>query len=86
MQTGTPFNVTADINNVIDGNNPVYASCVSGVNPHAGATTQSQSVHDHGDLPQSVGVYGSPLSGHFGTCAPYQFYGPGNSDVGLEPF
>jgi len=76
MQTGTPFNVTADINNVIDGNNPVYASCVPGVNPHAGATTNH-------NLYTTTGTYLNPLAftapsvGTFGTCAPYQFYGPG---------
>ena len=76
MQTGTPFNVTADINNVIDGNNPVYASCIPGADPHAGATTNH-------NLYTTTGVYlnraafTAPSVGTFGTCAPYQFYGPG---------
>ena len=28
LQTGTPFNVTANNDGLVDGNNPVYANCV----------------------------------------------------------
>ncbi len=76
MQTGTPFNVTSGTGSVIDGNNPIYADCVPGANAHAGATTNH-------NLYTTTGFYLNPaaftpaLSGHFGSCAPYQFYGPG---------
>ena len=76
MQTGTPFDVTADINNVVDGNNPVYASCVPGADPHAGATTNHNLYTTSGTY-LNPAAFTAPAVGTFGTCAPYQFYGPG---------
>lgn len=76
LQTGTPFNITADINNVVDGNNPVYASCIQGVDPHAGATTNHNLFTTTGFY-LNPAAFTAPATGTFGTCAPYQFYGPG---------
>jgi hypothetical protein len=76
LQTGTPFNITADINNVVDGNNPNYADCIPGVDPHAGATTNHNLYTTTGTY-LNPAAFAAPAVGTFGTCAPYQFYGPG---------
>jgi hypothetical protein len=76
LQTGTPFNITADTNNVVDGNNPVYADCVPGADPHAGATTNHKLFTTTGRF-LNPAAFSVPATGTFGTCAPYQFYGPG---------
>jgi hypothetical protein len=85
LQTGTPFNITADTNNVVDGNNPIYADCIPGADPHAGATTNHNSYTTSGFY-LNPAAFAAPAVGTFGTCAPYQFYGPGIQDWDLSIF
>ncbi len=74
LQTGTPYSVTANNDGVVDGNNPVYANCIG--NPYAGATSNHNLYTTTGFMINPA-AFSQPTSGHFGTCAPYQFYGPG---------
>jgi Carboxypeptidase regulatory-like domain/TonB dependent receptor len=85
LQTGTPFNITADTSNVIDGNNPIYADCVPGADPHSGATTNHNLYTTSGSY-LNPAAFSAPAVGTFGTCAPYQFYGPGIQDWDLSLF
>ena len=74
MQTGTPFSVTANNDGLVDGNNPVYANCVG--NPNAG-TTRNHNLYTTTGFIINPAAFSQPGPGQFGTCAPYQFYGPG---------
>ena len=77
LQTGTPFSITANNNNVIDGNDgTLYADCIPGADPHAGATTNHKLFTTTGFY-LNPDAFLTPATGTFGTCAPYQFYGPG---------
>ena len=83
VQSGSPFTVTANNDGLVDSNNPVYANCIG--NPYTGRTT------DH-NLYTTTGFYLNPAAfsqpgpGQFGTCAPYQFYGPGLQTWDLSIF
>jgi Carboxypeptidase regulatory-like domain/TonB dependent receptor len=74
LQTGTPFNVTANNDGLVDGNNPVYANCIG--DPYAGATRNPKLYTTTGFIINPA-AFSQPGPGQFGTCAPYQFYGPG---------
>lgn len=74
LQTGTPFAVTANNDGLVDGNNPVYANCIG--NPYAGATTNHNLYTTTGFIINPA-AFSQPGPGQFGTCAPYQFHGPG---------
>jgi len=74
MQTGTPFSVTANNDGLVDGNNPVYANCIG--DPHAGAT-RNHNLYTTTGFIINPAAFSQPGPGQFGTCAPYQFYGPG---------
>jgi hypothetical protein len=74
LQTGTPFNVTASNDGLVDGNNPVYANCIG--DPYAGATTDHNLYTTTGFIINPA-AFSQPGPGQFGTCAPYQFHGPG---------
>ncbi len=82
MQTGTPYAVTANNDGYVDGNNPVYANCIG--NPHVGTTTNHNLYTTTGFM-LNPAAFSQPGPGQFGTCAPYQFYGPGIQmwDLGL---
>jgi hypothetical protein len=83
LQTGTPFNVTANNDGLVDGNNPVYANCIG--NPYAGATTNPKLFTTTGFIINPA-AFSQPGPGQFGTCAPYQFYGPGIQTWDLSLF
>jgi hypothetical protein len=83
LQTGTPFNVTANNDGLVDGNNPVYANCIG--NPYAGATTNPKLFTTTGFIINPA-AFSQPGPGQFGTCAPYQFYGPGIQTWDLSVF
>ena len=83
LQTGTPFNVTANNDGLVDGNNPVYANCIG--NPYAGATTNPKLYTTTGFIINPA-AFSQPGPGQFGTCAPYQFYGPGIQTWDLSVF
>ncbi|MFZ0639120.1 MAG: TonB-dependent receptor [Candidatus Acidiferrales bacterium] len=74
LQTGTPFTVTANNDGLVDGNNPVYANCIG--DPYAGATTNHNLYTTTGFIINPA-AFSQPGPGQFGTCAPYQFHGPG---------
>jgi hypothetical protein len=74
LQTGTPFNVTANNDGLVDGNNPVYANCIG--DPYAGATRNPKLYTTTGFIINPA-AFSQPGPGQFGTCAPHQFYGPG---------
>jgi Carboxypeptidase regulatory-like domain len=74
LQTGTPFTVTASNDGLVDGNNPVYANCIG--DPYAGATTNHNLYTTTGFFINPA-AFSQPGPGQFGTCAPYQFHGPG---------
>ena len=74
LQTGTPFTVYANNDGLVDGNNPVYANCIG--DPYAGATTNHNLYTTTGFIINPA-AFSQPGPGQFGTCAPYQFYGPG---------
>src|SRR5277367_725582 len=82
-QTGTPFNVTASNDGLVDGNNPVYANCIG--NPYVGATTNPKLYTTTGFIINPA-AFSQPGPGQFGTCAPYQFYGPGIQTWDLSVF
>ncbi len=81
LQTGTPFTVSAN-NNLVDGNNALYANCIG--DPFAGATKNHKLFTTTGFYINPA-AFAQPAPGLFGTCAPYQFYGPGIQmwDLGL---
>ena len=83
LQTGTPFNVTANNDGLVDGNNPVYANCIG--NPYAGATRNPKLFTTTGFI-INPDAFSQPGPGQFGTCAPYQFYGPGIQTWDLSLF
>ena len=83
LQTGTPFNVTASNDGLVDPNNPVYANCIG--NPYAGATTNPKLYTTTGFIINPA-AFSQPGPGQFGTCAPYQFYGPGIQTWDLSLF
>jgi Carboxypeptidase regulatory-like domain/TonB dependent receptor len=83
LQTGTPFNVTANNDGLVDGNNPVYANCIG--NPYAGATRNPRLYTTTGFIINPA-AFSQPGPGQFGTCAPYQFYGPGIQTWDLSLF
>jgi hypothetical protein len=83
LQTGTPFNVSANNDGLVDGNNPVYANCIG--NPYAGATTNPKLFTTTGFIINPA-AFSQPGPGQFGTCAPYQFYGPGIQTWDLSLF
>jgi len=74
LQTGTPFSVTANNDGLVDSNNPVYANCVG--DPYAG-TTRNHNLYTTTGFIINPAAFSQPGPGQFGTCAPYQFYGPG---------
>lgn len=74
LQTGTPYTVTANNDGLVDGNNPVYANCIG--DPYTGATTNHNSYTTTGFMINPA-AFSQPGPGQFGTCAPYQFHGPG---------
>ena len=74
LQTGTPFDVTANNDGLVDGNNPVYANCIG--NPFAGATS-NHNLYTTTGFYINPAAFSQPGPGQFGTCAPYRFYGPG---------
>jgi hypothetical protein len=73
-QTGSPFQVTANNDGVVDGHNSLYADCIG--DAFAGATTNHK-------LYTTTGFYINPAAfaqpgpGQFGTCTPYPYHGPG---------
>ena len=73
-QTGSPFNVTASNDGLVDGNNPVYPDCIG--DPFAGAT-KNHKLYTTTGFYINPAAFAQPGPGLFGTCAPYQFYGPG---------
>lgn len=83
LQTGTPFNVTANNDGLVDGNNPVYANCIG--DPFAGATRNPRLYTTTGFIINPA-AFSQPGHGQFGTCAPYQFYGPGIQTWDLSLF
>jgi hypothetical protein len=83
LQTGTPFNVTAGNDGLIDGNNPVYANCIG--DPYAGAT-RNPKLYTTTGFYINPAAFSQPDPGQFGTCAPYQFYGPGIQTWDLSLF
>ncbi|MFZ1971962.1 MAG: TonB-dependent receptor [Candidatus Acidiferrales bacterium] len=83
LQTGTPFNVTANNDGLVDGNNPVYANCIG--DPYAGATRNPKLYTTTGFIINPA-AFSQPGPGQFGTCAPYQFYGPGIQTWDLSLF
>jgi hypothetical protein len=83
LQTGTPFNVTANNDGLVDSNNPVYANCIG--NPYAGATRNPKLYTTTGFIINPA-AFSQPGPGQFGTCAPYQFYGPGIQTWDLSLF
>ena len=83
LQTGTPFNVTASNDGLVDNNNPVYANCIG--NPYAGATRNPKLYTTTGFIINPA-AFSQPGPGQFGTCAPYQFYGPGIQTWDLSLF
>jgi len=74
LQTGTPFSVTANNDGLVDSNNPVYANCIG--DPYSGAT-RNHSLYTTTGFIINPAAFSQPGPGQFGTCAPYQFYGPG---------
>lgn len=74
LQTGTPYTVTANNDGLVDGNNPVYANCIG--DPYTGATTNHNLYTTTGFMINPA-AFSQPGPGQFGTCAPYQFHGPG---------
>ncbi|MGC1170162.1 MAG: TonB-dependent receptor [Candidatus Acidiferrales bacterium] len=83
LQTGTPFNVTANNDGLVDSNNPVYANCIG--DPYAGATRNPKLYTTTGFIINPA-AFSQPGPGQFGTCAPYQFYGPGIQTWDLSLF
>ena len=83
LQTGTPFNVTANNDGLVDGNNPVYANCIG--DPYAGAT-RNHKLYTTTGFYINPNAFSQPGPGQFGTCAPYQFYGPGIQTWDLSLF
>ena len=83
LQTGTPFNVTANNDGLVDSNNPVYANCIG--DPYAGAT-RNHKLYTTTGFYINPNAFSQPGPGQFGTCAPYQFYGPGIQTWDLSLF
>ena len=83
LQTGTPFNVTANNDGLVDTNNPVYANCLG--DPYAGAT-RNHKLYTTTGFYINPNAFSQPGPGQFGTCAPYQFYGPGIQTWDLSLF
>ncbi len=85
LQTGTPFNITADTNNVVDGNNPVYAE----LRARRRSSCRERRPITICTRPRAYlnpAAFTAPAVGTFGTCAPYQFYGPGLQTWDLSLF
>jgi Carboxypeptidase regulatory-like domain len=87
MESGNPFNVTANDLTQTGGNHAAYANCNS--NAFAGATSD-RSVITNQSNPNGRYIvptaFSQPTTGTFGTCRPRPYAGPGRHNEDLSVF
>lgn len=86
LQSGLPFNVTANDNSQTGGSHAAYANCVS--DAYIGATKNRQAISTQSASGAYINLaaFSQPGNGQFGTCKPRPYAGPGSSNVDASLF
>jgi hypothetical protein len=86
LQSGLPFNVTANDNSQTGGSHAAYANCLT--NAYVGATRNRQTISTQSASGSYINVaaFSQPGNGFFGTCKPRPYAGPGASNVDASLF
>ena len=85
IQSGAPFNVTAPDVSATGSGHAEYANCIG--NAFAGATDNPASYFSGGGgFFINPTAFAIPSAGHFGSCPPNVFHGPGLGDADLSLF
>jgi hypothetical protein len=83
FQTGSPFEVDAPDSSFTGANHASYANCIG--NPFSGATDDPKLYTTTGFF-INYNAFSAPGNGHFGTCAPRTYHGPGIGLADLSLF
>ena len=86
LQSGLPFNVTANDNSQTGGSHAAYANCLG--NAYVGTTRNRQAISTQSAQGAYINLaaFSQPGNGLFGSCKPRPYAGPGASNVDASLF